>query len=335
MVMINARDMHNGFRQRRAVALIGTLIGAFGTSAAHAGYYVETYANTGRGYDRGCAATYNSIGTGAKFVLNDGSNAPCGPTATFNGETVTVTGSTDTTGKLTSAHDESTVTSPPDYAAATSVADLKTGKVHLYATATGFSSATAQAELNDTLHFTIAGATANTVTLIPVRFAFDGTLSGGGNGSTADLLWGFSFGNASAAEFGDYGAAYYNPPRYPTFAFPEATPSRVSGWQSYSFASYTPTDTRFTGVYAITGATADIPVDFRLTIDSDNATLDYTHTGSVSLGHVAGVSFTSDSGVFLTGAGGAVPEPASWALLVAGFGVVGITARRRRSVVAA
>ena len=32
---------------------------------------------------------------------------------------------------------------------------------------------------------------------------------------------------------------------------------------------------------------------------------------------------------------GAVPEPASWALMIAGFGMVGFAARRRRAVVAA
>lgn len=32
---------------------------------------------------------------------------------------------------------------------------------------------------------------------------------------------------------------------------------------------------------------------------------------------------------------GAVPEPASWALLIAGFGLVGVSMRRRRTVVAA
>jgi hypothetical protein len=31
----------------------------------------------------------------------------------------------------------------------------------------------------------------------------------------------------------------------------------------------------------------------------------------------------------------AVPEPASWAMLIAGFGLVGAAARRRRTVVAA
>ena len=104
---------------------------------------------------------------------------------------------------------------------------------------------------------------------------------------------------------------------------------------SYSFAKYSPLNTRFTGIYAITGATADIPLDFRLGLNVTNLALDYTHTGSVTIGHVAGVSFTSDSGVFLTAASGAVPEPAAWALMMGGFGLVGAMARRRRMALAA
>ena len=43
---------------------------------------------------------------------------------------------------------------------------------------------------------------------------------------------------------------------------------------------------------------------------------------------------TSGDWVFidnLTSVGGAVPEPASWAMLIAGFGVVGASMRRRRA----
>jgi hypothetical protein len=39
--------------------------------------------------------------------------------------------------------------------------------------------------------------------------------------------------------------------------------------------------------------------------------------------------------VFSYNGGGAVPEPASWAMLIAGFGLVGAAARRRRAVTAA
>jgi hypothetical protein len=34
--------------------------------------------------------------------------------------------------------------------------------------------------------------------------------------------------------------------------------------------------------------------------------------------------------VFTASSGAVVPEPASWALLIAGFGLVGAAARRRR-----
>ncbi|WP_426167566.1 PEPxxWA-CTERM sorting domain-containing protein [Sandarakinorhabdus sp. DWP1-3-1] len=49
------------------------------------------------------------------------------------------------------------------------------------------------------------------------------------------------------------------------------------------------------------------------------------------------LTFTSSSDVIFSGglAGAAVPEPASWAMLIAGFGLVGAAMRRRRTTVAA
>jgi hypothetical protein len=336
---------------RSGAIAVGAAVVFCAAAPAWAGYSVTTSANTGRGYARGCAAGYNTISTGASFVVNDGSNANCisggGPgVTTFNNQVVTVTGSTDATGTLTASHDESSnFAFPAIYgsAQATASADLATGQVHLFATAEysagdAGAAAIAAAGLNDTLHFTIAGAAANTVTLVPVSFAFDGMFTPGRPlGPSATLYYNFSFGNARAYEFGDYGAGYYNGTSYPTFSFP-ATQGQTSGWQSASFTSYDPQDTRFSGIYAITGATADIPIAFGLQIIAgNNVTLDYSHTGSVSIGHVDGVSYTSDSGVFLTAAPtvGGVPEPFSWTLLVAGFAAVGTMARRQRRTVSA
>ncbi|MBC7506281.1 MAG: PEP-CTERM sorting domain-containing protein [Sandarakinorhabdus sp.] len=337
---------------RPAVLVISTFAALLAAlPAAAAGYSVGTVANTGRGYARGCQAGYNSPSGGAAFIVNDGSGRDClaggGPgTTSFNNQTVSVSGSTDHSGTLTAAHSEASVTATdPIYgsAHATAAADLATGKIHLYAAAeytTGDAGAGARAGagLNDTLHFTIAGASANTVTLIPVSFAFDGTFSANPPSPSAVLYYGFTFGNAHTYEFGDYGAGYYNGSNYPTFAFPDAA-GRTSGWQSSSFASYQPTDTRFTGIYAITGATADLPVSFGLQINANNnVTLDFSHTGSVSIGKIDGVSFTSDSGVFLSALGGTVggvPEPSSWAMMVLGFGAVGFAARRRQGGVVA
>jgi hypothetical protein len=59
-------------------------------------------------------------------------------------------------------------------------------------------------------------------------------------------------------------------------------------------------------------------------------TVGFTQTGAI----VTGQTPPAISGSF-TFASTAVPEPASWAMLVMGFGLVGVATRRRKVVVAA
>ncbi|MFN7174225.1 MAG: PEPxxWA-CTERM sorting domain-containing protein [Thermaurantiacus tibetensis] len=81
---------------------------------------------------------------------------------------------------------------------------------------------------------------------------------------------------------------------------------------------------------------------FRLTVCNGNVRCDFANSSALRLGPLpAGLSFTSASGVFLTGlgdppppGGGVIPEPASWAMLIAGFGLLGGMARRRRPALA-
>jgi hypothetical protein len=58
--------------------------------------------------------------------------------------------------------------------------------------------------------------------------------------------------------------------------------------------------------------------------------MDFLNTGRFGIQAGPGVSYTSDSGVFLTGGSAAVPEPASWAMMIAGFALAGRALRRRQ-----
>ncbi len=78
-----------------------------------------------------------------------------------------------------------------------------------------------------------------------------------------------------------------------------------------------------------------VPYLYLASCGGQTGTCGFGNSGKVRLGATpAGLSWTSESGVFLSALadpppGGAIPEPATWALLVTGFALTGAKARRR------
>ena len=64
---------------------------------------------------------------------------------------------------------------------------------------------------------------------------------------------------------------------------------------------------------------------------SAGATCDGTHTAALTINLPTGVTFTSDSGIFLTQSPGAAPEPGTWVMLASAGLLFGISRLRSRS----
>lgn len=82
----------------------------------------------------------------------------------------------------------------------------------------------------------------------------------------------------------------------------------------------------FQAYYAITCPSASVPAQFQLdVICGQGGECDYSHTGAIGLQLPEGVTYTSNSGVFLTEPENA-PEPGTALLLVFGLGAVSAVA---------
>jgi hypothetical protein len=303
---------------------------------AHAGYMVGTSAGTYVGFSRGCDATYNSVyGNGSVFMIN-GSTTPCpaSPWTRMDGNTpveVVYDGVVDPGGSRTAAWDRSFqgINNRDSVATARAASDLATASLHAFAQGGGNNpggggsrAATVSATLRDTLHFNVAGAGATTVTSITVRMSLDGHTAASLGANFMSLDWRMNFGGASVFDLadnqnvaGEYGARSQT----------------AQGWSSFfrtvNVISPDNTDIQIEAIYDLVGASADIDVGGSLMLQVDNATLDYENTGKFSLVLPAGVTYTSDSGVFLAPA--AVPEPTSWALTAVGLLALGLRSSRR------
>lgn len=319
------------------------------------GASVVTYAGVNIG-DEVIKYSYNYGGdpylasTGSASIVSCISNP--GPPALTCG--YSASGTLDSTGNLQSATDSVSVTVnhdayPPlslDAATATgsafATASLASGSVGVQAAGTYLDyrfpssgqaggNGSAFAQVNDLLHFYIAGATANTVTDISVSFVVDGNM-------TVPTPAGDSYGNLDStlavgnAILRDSVISSSNTGLDPVAYTPYLKAPSGSGWVSYTVTPTGPVPAPgqfvMTGIYAITGATADIGIQGTLDAQCGLGTnCDYSHTGSLQLGLPTGVTYTSDSGVFLTST---TPEPGSLVLLAGALLVTGLASRRAR-----
>jgi len=320
----------------RIVRVLTLLAGAgfaFSGRPASASYYVATIAYTEAGasnYIYSNAYNYNA-NTGGVNLIGGNSYGGCPVVAppitcsTMGGGTMS--GSTT----LTAANNLSQLTVgntsiPYSIAAAASaVANLASGRVGVSASGDydfvdgasgqfgGVGSAGAQ--INDTLHFTVANASSTTVTKIGVTFQVQGgwTITaavGDSQGSVTALM---QLGNGQFLQniISD-GGNNYTPTVQP--------PTINGGWDSYTLSSDTPNLITFNGVYDLIGPTNDLGFDMQLGGDCGLGTAcDYLDTGAISFSLPTGVSLGSDSGVFLSAQ--AVPEPATLAVLAGAIGL--------------
>jgi len=321
---------------RRGTLLLGTAAAMAALAAATPvvayNVTVQSRASAGNIYDHGTAGCGYNDGGGAGFGGHCGTGF-----AHYGGVASATVDPTGGDGHATAARADTYGAGGGASSTSRVAADLRTGSLHLYgadSSQTGNCSSAdlacggtnTYAALADTLHFTVVGAAADTQTAITLVFTLDGSFTnpfteGDGNAS-GEIYGGFNFGH-SDARFdlkSNASTGYVTKVGY-LDTYPSAAPGVWTSNSSLTRNVYTET-------YYLTGASSDIAVALNANMPCQAYICDFGNTGKFALGLPTGVSFTSDSGVFLTATGN-VPEPATWALMIVGFGLIGVAARRR------
>ncbi len=199
------------------------------------------------------------------------------------------------------------------------------------------------AAIQDTLFFNNTTTGDLTLTL---SYGFDGSITGPSSSGYGDLQISScsSCGNVRFAADGrsasDSIVALYN-----SGGITAIGPNIYGGYGFGTFGHWTisqlnPIGASFTTTLSIPTGLSSLGIKARLNTSCRGGDqCDFGHTGTLGLGATPkGLSWTSDSGLFLsqTGGGGTggVPEPATWAMMILGFGAAGSALRNRRRIAA-
>ncbi len=224
-------------------------------------------------------------------------------------------------------------------------ANLGDGTLHANGSSVNGAGSFSFAELGDTLYF---NNTSGGVVGLDVRFTVDGSIATsaanyfpGGFGSLTLIGPGIQVGafGEPVTQAGNVQYLVFNkdgmyPAESTTISGPPTDGSYDYGatFDAGTMAGFLQTTLYLPTGLSTLGVRTQLQLDCRL-----GAVCDFSNTAGLSFGPLAdGLSYTSASGGFLSSVvvpptgGGAVPEPASWAMMIFGFGMAGGVLRNRR-----
>jgi len=299
-------------------------------------YFVTTEAQAGGGSALDGTHTYNAVGS--SIAALPGALSTLGATSSNAGST------TDTSGRLTAAVSNVITLGLGDSTRSIATVDLASGSLGASVTSVGtggYVAGRALAQAHDILNVSIAGAAADTRTRITVEFIAQGSWAEAGrdiygNGPGALVEARLSMNNPNSAQGSLNAAAFAQwSVNQPALVLPTliGTQDGFTGAGSAfntgdvngagSWAGSTATRMVFVGSFDLIGSSVTLNPTLTLNNGCTYAVCDFS--ASFRFVDLPGnVSYTSDSGLFLA----AVPEPESWALMLAGLGCMGFMAQR-------